>query len=69
MKNLTIIIAVAGGALLFFLWKQRQRQAATQAAINALPPQSASIPPEWIAMTPAGYTVPGTTSDPFDILT
>lgn len=26
-KNLPLIIAVAGGALVFMLWKQRQRQA------------------------------------------
>lgn len=66
MKNLPLIIAVAGGALAFFLWRQRQGQAA------AMQPQQLSresVPAEWIEMTPEGYGVIGTTGDPWDILT
>lgn len=39
-KNLPLIIAVAGGALVFMLWKQRQ----AQAAIAAPAPQAPQVP-------------------------
>lgn len=66
MKNFPLIIAVAGGAFIYFLWRQRQGNAA------AMQPQQLSresVPAEWIEMTPEGYGVIGTSSDPWDILT
>jgi hypothetical protein len=65
-KNLPLIIAVAGGALVYFLWQQRQAQAITA---QPRPLARESVPQEWIEMTPEGYSVPGTTADPWDILT
>ena len=65
-RNLPRIIAVAGGALFYFLWQARQGNAA------AMRPQQLSresVPAEWIEMTPEGYGVIGTTGDPWDILT
>lgn len=66
MKNFPLIIAVAGGALVFFLWKQRQAQAITA---QPRPVSREYVPQEWIEMTPEGYGVIGTSSDPWDILT
>ena len=69
-RNLPLLLALGGGALVFFLWQQQQAQAAARAqAIKDLPPLRELVPQEWIEMTPEGYTVPGTTDDPFDILT
>ncbi len=68
MKNMPFLIAIAGGALVFFLWNQRRAQAA-QPAITAQPLAPSSVPQEWIEMTPEGYGVIGTTGDPWDILT
>jgi len=64
--NMPLIIAVAGGALAFFLWKQREAR-----AIVAQPQQlqRESVPAEWIEMTPEGYNVIGTTGERWDILT
>ena len=67
MKNFPLILLIAGGALAFFLWQQRQAQ--QRALIASLPSEESLIDPRMIAMTPAGYTVPGTTSDPYDWLT
>lgn len=64
MKNFPLIIAIAGGALAFLLWKQREAR-----AIVAQPLRRESVPQEWIEMTPEGYGVIGTTGDPWDILT
>lgn len=66
MKNFPLILAVAGGALAFFLWKQRQAQAITA---QPQPLARESVPQEWIEMTAQGYGVPGTSSDQWDILT
>ncbi len=69
MRNLPLIIAVAGGALVFFLWRQRQAQASAMApAPSTYQLGPSSVPQEWIEMTPEGYTVPGTTDRPYDIL-
>lgn len=67
MKNLPLIIAVAGGAAIFFLWRQQQARAAINTTPKPLAPSS--VPQEWIEMTPEGYGVIGTSSDPWDILT
>ncbi|NIT36978.1 MAG: hypothetical protein GTN49_10855 [candidate division Zixibacteria bacterium] len=70
MRNLPLIIAVAGGALVFFLWRQRQAQAnALSPVAPSQFPARESVPQEWIESTPEGMTVIGTTSDPWDILT
>jgi hypothetical protein len=70
MKNLPLIIAVAGGAMVYFLWRQRQGEAAALAP-NAVTqyPRREYVPQEWIESTPEGYGVIGTTGDPWDILT
>jgi len=67
MKSLPFIIAVAGGALVFMLWKQRNAFASGPMPSKQLAPSS--VPQEWIEMTPEGYSVIGTSSDPWDILT
>lgn len=70
MKNLPLLIAVAGGGLIYFLWRQREAKAATLA-----PPPSSyqltteSVPQEWIEYTPEGYSVTGSTNELYDILT
>ena len=64
-QNLPLIIAVAGGAALFFMWQQRNRAAMMEP--QALSPSS--VPQEWIEATPEGYRVIGTSADMFDILT
>lgn len=66
MKNFPLIIAVAGGALVYFLWQQRQAQAITA---QPRPVAREYVPQEWIEMTPEGYGVIGTSSDAWDILT
>ena len=66
MKITPFMIAVVGAAVVFYLWKSRQgTQAPT--ALRQLSPSS--VPPDWIAMTPAGAEVPGTTNRLYDILT
>jgi len=67
MKNFPFIIAIAGGAAIFFLWRQRQAQAGITTA--PAPLARSSVPQEWIEMTPEGYGVIGTSGDPWDILT
>ena len=68
MKNLPLIIAIAGGGLIFYLWKQKQ-------AAAAIPPPGSyqvtaqSVPQEWIESTPEGVSVGGTTNELYDILT
>jgi hypothetical protein len=63
-----MLIAAIGGAAIFFFWKQRQAKA-------DVPPTSSfqlgpsSVPQEWIEMTPEGYSVTGSTSEMYDILT
>lgn len=65
-KNFPLIIAVAGGALVYFLWQQRQAKAITA---QPQPLARESVPQEWIEMTPEGYGVIGTSADMWDILT
>lgn len=68
MKNFPLIIAIAGGALAFLLWKQRE----AKQIVAAGPVRQVSreyVPQEWIEMTTEGYGVIGTTGDPWDILT
>ncbi len=68
MKNLPLIIAIAGGALAFLLWKQREAKAAV--VTNAARQVSREyVPQEWIESTPEGYGVIGTTGSEWDILT
>jgi len=69
-NNLPLLIAVAGGALAFFWWKQREGKA----AVSGPPPASyqlttESVPAEWIEQTPEGYSVTGSTNELYDILT
>jgi hypothetical protein len=64
MKITPFMIAIVGAAVVFYLWKSRQ---GTPTAPRQLSPSS--VPPEWIAMTPAGAEVPGTTNRLYDILT
>ncbi len=68
-RNFPLIIAVAGGALIYFLWQQRQASAAVMQPGARIAPSPSSVPQEWIEATPEGYPVIGTTGDPWDILT
>jgi hypothetical protein len=61
-KNFPLFLAVAGGALVYFLWRQKQSQ-----AVIAHTPARASVPQEWVENTPEGYAVIGTTGDPWDL--
>ena len=67
MKINPMFIAAIGGLVIFFLWNQRRAQAALPSPSKELAPSS--VPQEWIEMTPARYTVVGTGTDPWDILT
>jgi len=67
MKINPMFVAAIGGLVVFFLWNQRRAQAAQPVQSKALAPSS--VPQEWIEMTPEGYPVMGTSSDPWDILT
>jgi len=67
MKINPMLVAAVGGLVVFFLWNQRRAQATQPASSKALSPSS--VPQEWIEMTPEGYTVIGTSGDPWDILT
>jgi len=67
MKINPMLIAALGGLAVFFLWNQRRAQAAVPATRQELSPSS--VPQEWMEMTPEGYTVIGTSDDPWDILT
>lgn len=65
MKLNPMLIALLGGAVVYFLWQQRQATAAVTR--QALSP--GSVPQEWIESTPAGVPVMGTSSEMYDILT
>lgn len=56
-KNLPLIIALAGGALVFLLWQQRRRQAGVVAPAPTLP---APAPSAWdvplVGTYEAGWT-------------
>lgn len=67
MKINPMFIAAIGGLVVFFLWNQRRTQNAQPMQSQALAPSS--VPQEWIEMTPESYTVIGTSTDPWDILT
>jgi len=69
MKNFPLIIALVGGAMVYYLWKQRN--ATPQLLPSASPrfPARESVPQEWIEMTPQGSTVVGTSGGLYDILT
>ena len=67
MKMNPMIIAAVGGLVVFFLWNQRRANAMVPSPSKALAPSS--VPQEWVEMTPEGYTVIGTSTDPWDILT
>jgi len=76
MKINPLLIAAIGGAAIFFLWKQRTAEAKITNQQNANAPATssyklttASVPQEWIETTPEGYTVVGTSTDKYDILT
>lgn len=70
MRNLPLIIAVAGGGLIYFLWRQREAKAAAIAPLPASYQLTAeSVPQEWIEYTPEGYSVTGSTNELYDILT
>jgi hypothetical protein len=62
-----MLIAAIGGAAIFFFWRQQQARARIDVAPKQLSPSS--VPQEWIEMTPEGYSVTGSTSEMYDILT
>lgn len=65
MKLNPMLIALLGGAVVYFLWQQRQATAAVTP--KALAP--GSVPQEWIESTPEGMPVIGTSNELYDILT
>jgi hypothetical protein len=65
MKLNPMLIALLGGAVVFFLWRQRQAKAI--ALPQGISPEN--VPQEWIESTPKGAPVIGTSNELYDILT
>ena len=62
-----LLIALLGGAAVWFYIQQRNKRRLDAARSNA--PAASSVPQAWIEQTPAGKTVVGTSTDLYDILT